>query len=435
MNAFTTHEQTVFYVRVPDAQLELAFDILADVLWQPGVPARRRRVGAAGDPRRDRDARRHARRPRARPVRAARCSPSTRSVARCSAATRRSRRCRATTSPTYHARALPTRRTSCSPRPATSPTTTVARAASSRVAAATDARPPERAHADAPAPQPRRGRATAPTEQAHVVLGVRVARRARPRPVRADGREPGARRRHVVAAVPGDPRGARPRVLRVLVPRRVRRHRASSRSTRAPRPSACRRRSTSIDAELDRLVDDGLTDAELDAAKGHLEGSLAMSLETSASRMRRLGRSELDRGRDPERSTSSSRAIDGGHAPTTSRRVDRPRASPTRRATLAVVGPHRREPTSRRPLPERRSTVTLPAMIRVGVFGAGGRMGSTVCEAVHRRARPASSSPRSTRTTRASISAARRARHRSADRGRAPTRCATPAPRSPSTSR
>ena len=35
-----------------------------------GVPAERRRVGAAGDPRRDRDARRHARRSRARPVRA-----------------------------------------------------------------------------------------------------------------------------------------------------------------------------------------------------------------------------------------------------------------------------------------------------------------------------------------------------------------------------
>ena len=37
MNAFTTHEQTVFYVRVPDAQLELAIDILADVV----VAARR----------------------------------------------------------------------------------------------------------------------------------------------------------------------------------------------------------------------------------------------------------------------------------------------------------------------------------------------------------------------------------------------------------
>ncbi len=35
MNAFTTHEQTVFYVRVPDTRLELAIDILADMLWSP----------------------------------------------------------------------------------------------------------------------------------------------------------------------------------------------------------------------------------------------------------------------------------------------------------------------------------------------------------------------------------------------------------------
>src|SRR5207244_3454476 len=35
MNAFTAHEQTVFYVRVPDVQLEAAFDVLADVLWNP----------------------------------------------------------------------------------------------------------------------------------------------------------------------------------------------------------------------------------------------------------------------------------------------------------------------------------------------------------------------------------------------------------------
>ena len=56
MNAFTTHEQTVFYVRVPDTQFELAFDILADIVWQPAFRDERRRVRAAGDPRRDRHA-------------------------------------------------------------------------------------------------------------------------------------------------------------------------------------------------------------------------------------------------------------------------------------------------------------------------------------------------------------------------------------------
>jgi len=48
-----------------------------------------------------------------------------------------------------------------------------------------------------------------------------------------------------------------------------------------------------IRGELDRLVADGLPESELAAAKGHLKGSTALSLETSASRMHRLGRSEL----------------------------------------------------------------------------------------------------------------------------------------------
>src|SRR6185436_4971163 len=54
-----------------------------------------------------------------------------------------------------------------------------------------------------------------------------------------------------------------------------------------------------IETELARLVRDGLPEPELEAAKGHLTGSLAMSLETTASRMRRLGRSELVEGEIP----------------------------------------------------------------------------------------------------------------------------------------
>ena len=48
-----------------------------------------------------------------------------------------------------------------------------------------------------------------------------------------------------------------------------------------------------IRGELDRLVADGVPEAELAAAKGHLKGSTALALETSSSRMHRLGRSEL----------------------------------------------------------------------------------------------------------------------------------------------
>ncbi len=52
-----------------------------------------------------------------------------------------------------------------------------------------------------------------------------------------------------------------------------------------------------IRAELERLLTDGgVTPAELEAAKGHLVGSLALSLESAASRMHRIGRSELTLG-------------------------------------------------------------------------------------------------------------------------------------------
>jgi predicted Zn-dependent peptidase len=35
MNAFTAHEYTAFYVRVPDAQLAMAIEILSDIVWSP----------------------------------------------------------------------------------------------------------------------------------------------------------------------------------------------------------------------------------------------------------------------------------------------------------------------------------------------------------------------------------------------------------------
>jgi len=54
-----------------------------------------------------------------------------------------------------------------------------------------------------------------------------------------------------------------------------------------------------IEAELDRLVADGISERELAMAKSHLLGSLALSLEDSGARMSRLGRSELVHGRVP----------------------------------------------------------------------------------------------------------------------------------------
>jgi predicted Zn-dependent peptidase len=50
-----------------------------------------------------------------------------------------------------------------------------------------------------------------------------------------------------------------------------------------------------VRSELDKLMQDGLTGKELERAKGHVAGSLALSLEDSGSRMNRLGRNELTR--------------------------------------------------------------------------------------------------------------------------------------------
>jgi predicted Zn-dependent peptidase len=51
-----------------------------------------------------------------------------------------------------------------------------------------------------------------------------------------------------------------------------------------------------IDDELDKLATGPVTDRELAVAKGHIKGSLALSLEDSAGRMNRIGRGQLIHG-------------------------------------------------------------------------------------------------------------------------------------------
>ncbi len=93
-----------------------------------------------------------------------------------------------------------------------------------------------------------------------------------------------------------------------------------------------------IETELDRL-DPARPDRsrELEAAKGHLVGSLAMSLETSSSRMRRLGRSELVEGEIPSLEEIIAR-IEAVTTEDIARVIDRVLRGAPR--TLAVVGPH-----------------------------------------------------------------------------------------------
>jgi predicted Zn-dependent peptidase len=92
-----------------------------------------------------------------------------------------------------------------------------------------------------------------------------------------------------------------------------------------------------VDHELRRLVADrGLTGRELDAAKGHLTGSLALSLESSSSRMHRLGRSEMTLGEVPSLDDLVAEVNRVG-PDDIARVIDRVMATEER--TLAVVGP------------------------------------------------------------------------------------------------
>lgn len=51
-----------------------------------------------------------------------------------------------------------------------------------------------------------------------------------------------------------------------------------------------------IEDELDKILDEGITEEELERAKGHTRGGVVLALEDSSSRMSRLGKSELVQG-------------------------------------------------------------------------------------------------------------------------------------------
>ena len=78
LNAFTAKEHTCYYAHVLDNDLELAVDLVADVVLSGGLRGRRRRAGTRRRPRRDRDARRRSRRTRSATSSWRRCSAGTR---------------------------------------------------------------------------------------------------------------------------------------------------------------------------------------------------------------------------------------------------------------------------------------------------------------------------------------------------------------------
>jgi predicted Zn-dependent peptidase len=92
-----------------------------------------------------------------------------------------------------------------------------------------------------------------------------------------------------------------------------------------------------VRAELDRLVaDGGVSERELAGAKGHLTGSLALSLESSSSRMNRMGRAELTMGEVPSLDWVVEQ-VDAVTDDDVARVIDRVLGGGER--TLALVGP------------------------------------------------------------------------------------------------
>lgn len=101
---------------------------------------------------------------------------------------------------------------------------------------------------------------------------------------------------------------------------------------------------------LESVAQEGITDAECRIAKGALRGGLLLGLEDSASRMTRLGRSELNHGRYRSITDTLRRieAVTVDEVNTVARRVLRGNYG------AAVLGPYR----SKRALPSRLAALT-----------------------------------------------------------------------------
>jgi len=90
-----------------------------------------------------------------------------------------------------------------------------------------------------------------------------------------------------------------------------------------------------VTGELDDLVANGLSEHELAGSKGNLLGSMALSLESSAARMHRIGRAEVTLGEVPTLDELAARVESVG-PDDVARVIDRAlRQAPT----IAVVGP------------------------------------------------------------------------------------------------
>jgi predicted Zn-dependent peptidase len=331
MNAFTTQEYTAFYVRVPDEHLELAVDILSDVVWTPAFRADdveserqvileeiRMRDDAPDDVVHELFAESlFEGHPLGRPVLG-----------------------------TFETIGAMSREAIAGYHGAHYVAGNVVVAAAGnldheQVVKLVDDRLPGARTPRPPAPGAGEGsiRPVAvrrrPTEQAHVVLGMRSLSNSDPD-------------RYALAvlnqALGG---GMSSRLFQEIREKRglaysVYSYRAAYQQTGAQAvyvgtaPERVHESIGVVRDELDRLVADGLADEEFDAAKGHLKGSTALSLESSSSRMHRLGRSELTLGEVP--TVDELVAHVDAVTPDDVRRVTS-RVFADEARTLAVVGP------------------------------------------------------------------------------------------------
>jgi predicted Zn-dependent peptidase len=334
MNAFTGHEITAFYVRVPDHHLELALGILSDIVWSPALRAdeveSERQVILEEIRMRDdtpddlvHDAFAGALfpdHPLGREV-----SGSFESI---SGMTRDA-------IADYH-------------REHYVPSNVVVAAAGNLdhdavVATVERALPPGLGHTRPPrvdgvgAPGARRVAVVErPLEQAHLVLGMRALRRD----------DPDRFALAVLDQVVGG--GMSSRLFQEVRERRglaysVFSYRSAYEETGAfavycgTAPERVDDVLAVLRTELDRLVSDGgVTERELESAKGHLAGSLALSLESSSSRMHRIGRAELTLGEVPGLDEVVAQ-VTSVHAGDVARVVERVLGPGGR--TLAAVGP------------------------------------------------------------------------------------------------
>jgi predicted Zn-dependent peptidase len=288
MNAFTTQEYTAFYVRVPDEHLELATDVLSDVVWSPAFRAdeveSERQVILEEIRMRDdtpddivHELFTEALFPKHPLGRSVIGTPETITAARRDAIA------------DYH-------------RDHYRPSNVVIAAAGNldhgRVVELVErglavdggTRPPRVEPSFAPPELVINERR--PTEQAHLVLGMRALSRDDPD-------------RYALAVLnQAFGGGMSARLFQEVREKRglaysVYSYRMAFEGTGAvgiyagTSPERAHETLAVVRGEIDRLVADGLPEPELAAAKGHLKGSTALALETSSSRMHRIGRSEL----------------------------------------------------------------------------------------------------------------------------------------------